>query len=364
MDYSIGKTKILVIGGGNIGTQFACVCSSKGYRVNMLSSKPELFDGTLTVVDEYDHEITGQLNLVTSDVAEAVKGCSLIIVTHPAFRLKNIADQLLPYINEDTHIIVVPGTGGAEFAFWKCIRAGATLVGLQRVPTVARLEQYGKRVRCEGLRPELYIGSLPNERSTDLSGFMSYLWGIPCHWLPNYLNITLTPSNPILHTTRLRTLFADYEEGIVYENNPLFYGEWSDDSSELLIKCDEELQVMLRLMNKLDLQGVRSLKLHYESNNAKELTAKINSIKSLHNLHSPMKKTDAGWVPDFSSRYFTADFPYGLAIIQEFAQLLDYNAPNIKETMDWYRRVTGDVSHLVLADYGVRSLEDVYSYYQ
>lgn len=101
---------------------------------------------------------------------------------------------------------------------------------------------------------------------------MSGLWGIPCTVHPNYLSVTLTPSNPILHTTRLSTLFADYEEGKVYNRNPLFYGEWSDASSELLIACDGELQEMLKIMDKLDLHNVRSLKLHYESDTIEAMT--------------------------------------------------------------------------------------------
>jgi 3-hydroxyacyl-CoA dehydrogenase len=55
---------VAVIGGGNIGTQFACKCASKGYRVNVYSSKPELYDGLLEIIDE-DNKITvGKLNKV------------------------------------------------------------------------------------------------------------------------------------------------------------------------------------------------------------------------------------------------------------------------------------------------------------
>lgn len=357
-------TDIAVIGGGNIGTQFACVCSSKGYKVNMYSSRPELFDDTLIMVNEFDQETTGTLNLVTSDIGEAVKDCKVVFVTHPAFRFKNIADLLLPYVNDEMYIVVVPGLGGAEFAFRQCINAGATLIGLQRVPSVARLEQYGKKVRCEGLRSELFIGSIPNNRSEEISVLLSDLWEIPCRCLPNYLSVTLTPSNPILHTTRLCSLFSDYVKGKVYDSNPRFYGDWNDDSSRLLIDCDSELQAMLPLMSRMDLSGVRSLKQHYESSSAEGLTRKIRSIKSLHNLSSPMIKTIDGWIPDFSSRYFTADFPYGLAIILEFALLLGSDAPNISATMDWYRRVSGDDKHFMLSDYGIYNLDDIYDFYK
>ena len=280
MKYTPENTNIAVIGGGNIGTQFACVCAAKGYRVSVLSSKPELYSGTLEVVDEYEKVTTGKLYKVSADMGEAIEGCHVIFVTLPAFMLRQTADRMLPYIKADMNICVLPGTGGAEFAFRECIKAGATLFGLQRVPSVARLEQYGRRVRCEGLRNELCLASIPGSKAEELAAFMSDLWGIPCVALPNYLSVTLTPSNPILHTTRLRTLFADYEEGKVYDRNPLFYGEWSDASSELLIACDGELQEMLGLMDKMDLSNVRSLKIHYESDTVEAMTKKLSGISS------------------------------------------------------------------------------------
>ena len=364
MGYIPENTNIAVIGGGNIGTQFACVCASKGYKVNVLSSRPELFDGILETVDEFGNVTTGRLNKVSSNMADVMDGCRLIIVAHPAFRFKEIADQMKPYIQKGMDICVIPGTGGAEFVFRECVEKGAVLSGLQRVPSVARLEKYGKRVRCEGLRSELFLASIPDGRAEGLSGFMSYIWEIPCFPLPNYLSVTLTPSNPILHTARLRVLFADYEEGRVYGRNPLFYGEWDDASSELLLKCDEELQNLIRILDKMDLRKVRSLKLHYESDMAEAMTRKLRSIKSPHDLASPMKQVEGGWIPDFQSRYFTADFPYGLAIIEEMAEILGCDAPNIKDTMNWYRRVTRDFSRFDLRNQGIHSIDDIYRMYE
>lgn len=355
--------KIAVIGGGNIGTQFACICASKGYKVNVHSSKPTEFAEELELVNEDNEVIKGKIEKVTSDFGEAVKDCNLVFVTHPAFQLKQTADSILPYVNADMNICVVPGTGGAEFAFSECISAGAKLLGLQRVPAVARLEQYGKRVRVEGLRDKLHLASIPNNKAEELADFIGALFGIPCEALPNYLSVTLTPSNPILHTTRLRTLFADYQEGVVYKKNPLFYGEWIDESSELLLACDEELQQICRLISNMDLSSVRSLKLHYESDTVKAMTKKISSIKSLHNLTSPMKEVDGGWIPDFNSRYFTADFPYGLAILEGLSNILGAESTSIRETMEWYRKTTGDTSRLELEKYGIQKLEDIYRFY-
>lgn len=358
------KTKVAVIGGGNIGTQFACMIASKGYSVNVHTSKPKLFSDTIEIVDENGLLLISKLNVVSSNVKDVVEDCNVIFVTHPAFRLEAVANKILPYMHKDTYICVLPGTGGAEFAFKKCIEAGATLCGLQRVPSVARLEEYGKRVRCEGVRSELFLGSIPQDNASEFADFLSIIWNIPCYVLPNYLSVTLTPSNPILHTTRLRTLFSDYHEGVMYDRNPLFYGEWNDESSERLIKADEELQNICRLFGEIDLSSVRSLKLHYESETVKQMTEKLRSISSLNRLPSPMKEVDGGWIPDFGSRYFTADFPYGLAIIEELAELLEYNTPTIRETMNWYVEVSGNKRCFSFEEYGIHNINDIYEYYK
>lgn len=359
----IAGLTVAVIGGGNVGTQFACVCASKGSEVRIYTSRCSEFADTLELVDEFGHVTRGTIKLATDDISEALRGADVIFVTTPAFMLEDIAEKMLPHIEKDQVIVVLPGTGGAEFAFHDCLRKGAILSGVQRVPAVARLEGYGRRVRCEGLRKEMFLASVPRRYAADISELISDLFGIPCTPLPNYLCVTLTPSNPILHTTRLRTLFKDYREGVTYDRIPKFYGEWSDESAELLLKCDRELQDMIALMDQADLSSVKSLKIHYESDDVPSLTNKLRSIESLHALPTPMVKVAGGYIPDFDSRYFKADFPYGLAILESFAEVLDYDATNIKETMDWYIKMTGDCRSLSLEEHDITTVQDIYDFY-
>lgn len=44
--------RISIVGGGNIGTQFAVHCAEKGHDVTVFTSKPEIYDGHLNIVDE------------------------------------------------------------------------------------------------------------------------------------------------------------------------------------------------------------------------------------------------------------------------------------------------------------------------
>ena len=57
---NLSYKRISVIGGGNIGTQVACVCASKECDVTVYSSRPYAYDGTLEIVDANDCITTGK----------------------------------------------------------------------------------------------------------------------------------------------------------------------------------------------------------------------------------------------------------------------------------------------------------------
>ncbi len=329
--------KITVIGGGNIGTLMAAEMAHRGHDVTVYTSKPDRWQYDIDVYDGDDNFVlTGHMHKITDNLESATVGAEIIWITLPAQTLCDFADKMLPYVKAGQIIGIVPGSGGAEFAFYKLMQKGCILFGLQRVHSIARLKEYGKAVYMLGRKPEVQIGAIPKSETERIGESVSTLLNMPCVTLDNYLCVTLTPSNPILHTTRLYSMFKDYREGVFYPRNFLFYEEWTNDSSEALLACDDELMQLCRAIP-LKLDGVRSLREHYESPTADALTKKIQSIIAFKGLTFPMKEASDGcWIPDFNSRYFTADFSFGLKIILDLCRLFGVNAPKIKEVWDWY----------------------------
>ena len=113
-----------------------------------------------------------------------------------------------------------------------------------------------------------------------------------------------------------------------------------------------------------DLSYVKSLKIHYESENAKQLTNKITSIKSFKGLKTPSVQTESGLAPDLNSRYFTADFSFGLIILIQIAGFLNLPCPYMKETMAWYDEISLQKERFNFADYGINCLDDFIKFYQ
>ena len=357
--------KITIVGGGNIGTQFAVHCAHKGHEVTMFSSKPERFGKTVCCVDTQGQvTCSGQLAGATADPKEAFSQADVIFVTVPADCMAQYANLIAPYAKPGMKIGLIPGTGGGECAFGVCRKQGATIFGLQRVPAVARLTEYGKTVCSTGYRGLLHAAALPKSETESCCKLLASIFDIPCQALPDYLNLTLTPSNPILHTTRLRTLYGDYAPGVVYKEIPLFYQHWSDESSRLLIICDEEVQNLCRTMKEFDLSGVKSLKEHYESDTVEKMTYKISHIPAFQGLTSPHKAVEGGFIPDFSSRYFTADFSYGLSILVQVADMAGVDAPNMKATLQWYQDLAGQPQMFQFSNWGIHNYEDLLRFYQ
>lgn len=355
---------ITVVGGGNIGTQFAVHCAEKQHEVIVYTKKPQKFQKHLSIVDQAGNVIhEGDIKEATDNVQTAFCNADLVFITYPSYVIQEVADGLLEYCNENMIIGLIPGTGGGEWALKKCMEKGVTVFGLQRVPSVARVIEVGKTVRAVGYRKEVFVAALPHDRVGIIRGIISDLFDTECTALPNYLNLTLTPSNPILHTVRLRTIFKDYGMGVFYEQLPMFYEDWDDETSELIFQCDKEIQMICESFREVDLSWVKSLKVHYDSDTPSAMTRKIRSIEGFKGLKTPSIKVKDGYIPDLRSRYFTEDFPYGLEILCQIAEMLSVNVPNMKEVLDWYYRIAIDDKKFMFRDYGVNSKSELLKLY-
>lgn len=370
--------KIAVVGGGNLGTLISANLSlADGAAVTLLTRKSGIFSNVLRVVDEergssYD---SGQI-AVTDDYSQALTGADIVLCTLPSFLRGAFAKKAEPYLSPQSAVGFVPGSGGVEFACADLIRKGITVFGMQRVPYICRTLEYGKTCLCKSSKEQVFIGSIPGEKALELCGLLEPLFGIDMIPLRNYLTVTLTPSNPILHTSRMYSLFKDYSAGSAYERIPLFYHDWDDDSSRTLLGCDGELQALCEKIEGMDLSGVVPLSVHYESGSAEALTAKLRGIAAFSGIGTPMVRESGGYVPDWDSRYFTEDYPYGLAIIKGFSLLAGCPTPHIDASLFWYQNMSGktyfssgggtgrDLPQCGAPQrYGFRSLEEVLALY-
>lgn len=326
-------TKVCICGGGALGHVCAAVLASHDdVEVNVLTQRPECWSDTIVATDNDGKAYTGHLNVVSSDPSAATDGCSMVFLCLPGYAIETTLEKIRPYLSGKVVGSVVCSTG-FFFAAHKVLGTDAALFGFQRVPYIARTTCYGVSARLLGYKSKLFIAT---ENINDTDGFVSLvekLWMTPVCLLNSYFDVSLTNSNPILHTGRLYSMWHDWD-GAACDHNILFYHEWTLEASRLLLEMDAEFMKLVAVLP-VTKGAIPSLLEYYECHDAESLTAKIRSIEAFKVITSPMKQVGDGWIPDFGSRYFTEDFPYGLRFIVELCHEHGVQAPTLNRVYEW-----------------------------
>ena len=326
-------TKVCICGGGSLAHVCAGVLSSQpDVEVNIFTRKPELWSHQLEVTDSRGKVYNGNLNIISNSPEEALKDCDIVFLCLPGFAIEGTLNSIKPYIGNAVVGSIVCSTG-FFFAAHRILGEDARLFGFQRVPYIARTKEYGHTANLLGYKPQLAIAVENVEDNEAFRQLVETLWMTPVKLLGSHYEVSLTNSNPILHTGRLYSMWKDWD-GEVYDHNILFYKEWTNEASQMLIDMDAEFMQLLDVLP-VTKGAIPSLLEYYESHDEESLTRKIKSIPTFQNITSPMKEVDGGWVPDFESRYFTEDFPYGLKFIVELAKDKNIDCPNLNMVFEW-----------------------------
>ena len=103
------KMKISIIGAGNGGQTFAGFLSMAGYETSLYDKdfeKINLLKKLGGVQLEGKLHGFGRIDCITTDIAEAVKGAKIIMVTTVANAHQSVAQSIAPYL-ENNQIVVL-----------------------------------------------------------------------------------------------------------------------------------------------------------------------------------------------------------------------------------------------------------------
>lgn len=325
--------KICICGGGSLGIVCACVFLSQHHSVNILSGHPHKWNKRISVFDSENKLYAGELSIVTDDAQEAVEASDMVLLCVPGYLIEQTLSDIKPYLKKETVVGSIVSSTGFFFTAHEVLGKEFSLFGFQRVPFISRVRHYGSVGDLLGYKPSLNVAIENIEKPEQLRLKLQRLFMTPVKLLNSYYEASLTNSNPILHTGRLYSMWKDYN-GEIYPTQSLFYRDWTNDASEILIAMDSEFMSLVKSLGIKD-GVIPSLLQYYESSDAKSLTAKIKSIIAFKGILSPMKNINTGWIPDFSSRYFTEDFPFGLRFIKELAKKEHIPTPTIDKVYEW-----------------------------
>ena len=326
--------KICICGGGNLGHVVAgFVAAQKKHDVCLLTRHPEQWNQDL-LIEAPDTTYEGRLNDVVGDAKQAISDANIILLCLPGYAIRDTLLQIKDYLRPDAAVGTVVSRTGFFFQAMEVLPASQTLFGFQRVPFISRVIEYGHRARLMGYKESLELAIEHCAHPETLRDTLSDMLRTPIHLLSSHYEVSLSNSNPLLHPSRLYSLWKDWHSGIVYDRIPLFYEEWTDEAAELYINMDNELQALLDTLP-VRKGSIATVLDYYESTDAASLAQKLRSIEAFKGILSPMIKVEGGYVPNFQSRYFTEDFPYGLAIVHRLAHEKGVPSPTIDMIYDW-----------------------------
>lgn len=332
--------RIVVCGGGGLGHTCSGVLSNQdNVKVDLLTNRPELWSREFRVNAPDKRTFIGRLDRVSSRPEDVIPDADIVFMCLPAFLVEKTILRIKDYLKPDAIVGAVFGCTGFFLYAHMHLKPETKLFAFQRVPYVSRIVEYGKEANLLGYRDHLIMAT---ENIDDVASFhhlIETLFCEPVVLCDSYYEVTLSNSNPILHTGRLFTMWHDWD-GTPYEECSLFYNGWTIETSQLEIEMDREFFNLLKAL-KIQTTHIDALLEHYESVDAASMTAKIKSIESLSRILSPMKKVEGGWVPDFKSRYFIEDFPFGLKMIHDLAHENNVPCPNIDKVYQWGMSVIG-----------------------
>lgn len=228
-----------------------------------------------------------------------------------------------------------------------------TIFCLQYVPFLCKVVNYGKDVNIIGPKKHLYVTAYPVERVHEVCSIMSLAYFIPSVPMPNFLSLTLTPSNQIIHPGRVYAFFKDWDGKTPFnaKDMPLLYEGLDQPSADEIQYLDDEIQhirsALLKKYPALNLDQVMPIKQRIESMYDGQISDK-SSLKRVFNTNIgysrvpfpmvPVDKTGEKVTLNLNARFFWEDVPFGLVILKDIAQLVQVKTPHIDKQIIFHQK--------------------------
>ncbi|MBB3918814.1 NAD/NADP octopine/nopaline dehydrogenase family protein [Rhizobium fabae] len=362
--------KVTICGAGRTGHLNAVLFKQRdGVEVSVLTSSADLAgkwsDGEqVWRANLSDGSVlAARIDHVGIDPRATLADTDLVVVTQPAQARPALLRQIAPHLPENKRVFVgaIPGFCGfdwlAETAFGG--RENIVIWGMKDVPHTAYNLVAGSEVRMGGAKAQLYAALHRREAAAakeDLSDLLGRLYEAPISILDDYLEITLTPGNALMHPAVLYGLVGP---GAPWEEHP--FDEpicwWSDcprTGAEMLEACDAENQALKHAAErrlKVDLASVKPLRQELieaygdQIGDDSTMYSLLRTNSAYAGIRAPLvaNPDGPGLVIDRESRAFHEDIAFGQALLLEMARRLNVPVPAIETTYHWARGYHGNL---------------------
>ena len=312
--------KISIIGAGNGGQSIAGYLSMRGYEVSLYDIDIERIRELQAkggIKMEGRIEGFGRVCCITTDIAEAVRGADIIMVTTVANAHRAVAKSIAPFVEEEQMIILNPGrTCGALVFKQSLTENGCTkhyyLGEAQTLVYACRVIENG-HVNVIGIKDEVLLSGLP---AADTDYILSKLNPIfPCFMkADNTLRTSLENIGAMFHPCVLLFNAATIERNDVF----WFYRDMTEQVAAFIEKFDVERLAVGRAYG-VELLSVREwIKFAYKDTVGDTLCERMRNNPAYHDIKSPST---------IFTRQLTEDIPTGVLPILELGRAAGVETP-------------------------------------
>ena len=362
------KSEVTIVGGGSSAHILIPFLSGAGFTVNILTRRPKEWfskiDLQLHSIDgDTLEEFSGSLSKISDNPAVVIPQASFVILCMPVNKYRIALHGLAPHLAKDKEVFVGTIYGQAGFNWMvdeikkKFDISNITTFAIGLIPWICRIIEYGKTGVTYGCKEINVVAVSPPNRFSELNN--RFLKNICERWLKkghfrqadNFLSLTLSVDNQIIHPSRCYGLFLKYDgKWANKEDIPYFYRDYDQKSADLLQELDADYSKIREAItikySEKDFQYMLDYlsleRLSYQSENT-DIRESFATSQTLGAIKPPTIQLESGeWIIDKDHRFFTDDIHYGLCIAKWIADQLSLDVPTIDSIIHWAQKLRNE----------------------
>jgi len=318
--------KVAIIGAGNAGYCHACKLTEYGHSVRLVKTSNVIHNESFERISQLggiyaiDHTDGGKrsffpLELITRDIAEAVKGADAIFVMTQTLQHEDIAFRLAPYLENGQLLVILPGYLGSIYFKRMCSDKDVLIAEGESMPFDARINSEGTvEILFKNVRNALAF--LPASRSNEGIERARIFFDTYRYVRANIIGSALHNPNLIVHTigTIMSASRIEQAKGEFW----MYREAFSDSVWNIVTELDREKNDILELFGCERLSYLDACKFRNEEDISKDGLAVFRSYAE----HGGPKGPES-----LDTRFIYEDVPMGLCLLSSLGAHFNVKTP-------------------------------------
>jgi len=319
----VEATHYAVLGAGHGGQALAGYLSLKGFKVNLFNrSSDRLNSIKLMGGIQVEGEIQGfaPLNVITSNIEEAIKDTDIIMVVVPATGQRFMAENLVPFLKDGQIIVLNPGRTGGALEFKQIFKernvTAEVIISEAQTFLFASRISGPAQVKIFRIKNSIPVAAIPAYKTVEV---VTALRKALPQFVPednvlktsfNNIGAVFHPTLTILNAARIESTHGEFD----------YYIDGITPSVALILESVDNERV--KVAEALGIRAITAREWLYSAYDAygRNLYEAIQNNPGYRGIRAPYT---------IFTRYITEDVPMSLVPISSFGKMLQIPTPTI-----------------------------------